>query len=366
MIEDIAPGLLELLQEKFKNKTSVDKVIKQAMEALGTAGATYEDANNFAIRLGEILSKVYSENITAEVLPDGRMYFNIADRVITPTMTNNYDLIAEYTAEVQTQMNRQAGYHIKGQKPELNESRIKGIVNRLADEKDFNKIKWILEEPIINFSQSVVDDTVKANADFQYKSGLRPTITRKVEHDCCAWCGDMAGVYSYPDVPPDVYRRHRYCRCSVEYDPGDGRKQDIWSKKWTDPEKDSKIEARKKIGFKEKPTAKSNIVIDAIKSGEVKDAINLDKQQRHLEGQSGSRSYLYGDIDTAEHLFGKLKGTGYPIMDKSGKWTNKERVKNNTIIGVHVDEQGNSNESKNAVIIYSKTGSHIYPRGEKK
>lgn len=27
----------------------------------------------------------------------------------------------------------------------------------------------------------------------------------------------------YPDVPPDVYRRHERCRCTVLYDPADGK-----------------------------------------------------------------------------------------------------------------------------------------------
>ncbi|MDD6880841.1 MAG: hypothetical protein PUE18_04630 [Firmicutes bacterium] len=27
---------------------------------------------------------------------------------------------------------------------------------------------WILDEPVINFTQSIVDDAIKANAEFQY------------------------------------------------------------------------------------------------------------------------------------------------------------------------------------------------------
>ena len=42
----------------------------------------------------------------------------------------------------------------------------------------------------------------------------------------------LAGVYNYPDVPEDVYRRHNNCRCQVIYDPKDGsRKQDVHDKK---------------------------------------------------------------------------------------------------------------------------------------
>lgn len=55
----------------------------------------------------------------------------------------------------------------------------------------------------------------------------------------------MVGTYNYPDeVPDDVYKRHRHCRCIVEYFPGDGKKQDVWSKEWEDVDKEDKIQER--------------------------------------------------------------------------------------------------------------------------
>jgi hypothetical protein len=54
---------------------------------------------------------------------------------------------------------------------------------------------------------------------------MRPRIIRASVGGCCKWCNDVAGVYEYPNVPKDVFRRHRYCRCIVEYDPGDGSKR---------------------------------------------------------------------------------------------------------------------------------------------
>lgn len=68
-----------------------------------------------------------------------------------------------------------------------------------------------------------MDSTVKTNADFQYKAGLRPKIRRMTDGKCCEWCSRLAGVYDYPDVPKDVFRRHANCGCVVEYDPGDGK-----------------------------------------------------------------------------------------------------------------------------------------------
>lgn len=89
------------------------------------------------------------------------MYFNIANRILNPTMSKNYELVSSYAADVQTTLNRNAGLRIKGQKSELNQSKIDGIIERLSTAEKFEEIKWILNEPIINFSQAIVDDTAK-------------------------------------------------------------------------------------------------------------------------------------------------------------------------------------------------------------
>lgn len=90
---------------------------------------------------------------------------------------------------------------------------------------------------MVNFMQSVVDDTVKVNADFQYKAGMSPKIRRTSTGKCCEWCDKVAGVYEYKDISGkgnNVFRRHRCCRCLVEYDPGDGKVQNVHTKKWSD------------------------------------------------------------------------------------------------------------------------------------
>ena len=252
MEKDIVPQLLEIIETEFDQKTYSSQVLKKAVQTLADKKATYKDVNDFAIELGELLAATFKEHLTADVLPDGKMYFNIAERIINATFEKNHSLITSYAADVQTELNHLANISMKGQTPALNQDRIDGIVNRLSED-DFDKIKWILDEPVINFSQSIVDDTIKANADFQAKSGLRPQIIRTANPGCCEWCERVIGTYVYPDVPNDIYRRHRYCRCTVEYNPGDGKKQDVWSKQWVDPDKDAKIEVRKQIGIEREP-----------------------------------------------------------------------------------------------------------------
>lgn len=245
-MKDIAPELLERLQKAFQKKFSNNVNIRRLNRSLDQGKATYEEANNFALEIGDMLASVFQENLSEKDLPDGRMYYNIAKRVVEPTLVQNYELTSAYCLAVQEELNKQAGLSLKAQKPALNQDRINGIVNRLSEEEHFEDAKWLLDEPVVNFSQSVVDEAIKTNAKFQYNAGLSPRVVRKSSGKCCDWCNNLVGTYRYPDeVPDDVWRRHRYCRCTVEYDPGDGKSQNVFNKQWRELDEDDNKEKRK-------------------------------------------------------------------------------------------------------------------------
>lgn len=218
MDKDIVPALLELIEKEFDEKTYNSEVLKKAIQSLIDKKATYNDANEFAIEIGNILSEVLNTHITVGALPDGKMYYNIADRILNPTMNKNYNLISGFTTDIQTELNHQAGLKIKGQKAKLNQDRIDGIIERISSEDNFEEIKWILDEPIKIFSQSIVDDMARTNAEFQARAGLEPKIVRRPDRNPCNWCKGLVGEYDYDEVMgtgSDVFRRHDYCRCVV-------------------------------------------------------------------------------------------------------------------------------------------------------
>lgn len=246
-MKDIAPDLLKAIQDDFKDRVKTNAKVKRALKAMKSKKATFADANSFAEAIGDELAKSFKNNIKPELLPDERMYYNIAERVVGKSLENNYKLVSEYSADVQTILNKKANLRLKGIKPQYNADKVKGIINRISSEEKYEDISWLLEETVTNFTQSIVDDTIKTNAEFQYKAGLKAKIIRKSTGHCCEWCEEVAGEYEYPDVPKDVYRRHRFCRCTVEYDPGNGKRQNVHSKKWRDIDKDEKLETRKQF-----------------------------------------------------------------------------------------------------------------------
>lgn len=234
-MEDIAPKLLKKIQDDFKNKFDNSKIIRELYRKVEQGNATYKEANEFAIEVGELLSGSFKKNLSSSVLPDGRMYYNIADRIIRDTLGNNYELVADISAKIQEILNKKAGIGIKAIKPKINKDKVRGIVDIVSGKEKYDDIAYMLGEPVINFSQSVVNDAVRENADFQYKAGLSPKIIRTSTGKCCEWCDKLAGIYDYEavsDTGNNVFRRHKYCRCLVEYAPGDGKRQNVHTKQW--------------------------------------------------------------------------------------------------------------------------------------
>ena len=248
MVEDIVPSLLKKIKSEFEGARLDSEVLKDLLSKLDHSKASYLDANQYAIEIGEILSKALGASLTNETLPDGKMYYNIAQRVLTDVLGRNYELVSDYTEQVQKNLNSEAKIGLATQVPEFNQDRIDGLVNRLASEESFDDVKWLLVDPIVIFSQSIVDDSIRKNAEFHHKVGLSPKIVRRVVGHPCKWCKSLEGSYNYPDVPKDIYRRHGNCRCTVDYHPGNGKKQNVHTKKWTD-EKQKLVRKRSRIGI---------------------------------------------------------------------------------------------------------------------
>lgn len=248
-MEDVTPKLLEQIEKDFKKLFDENEIVSRFYKKARNGTARYKDAHEFAIEISEILTKAYLKNLSSSNLPDGKMYYNIADRIITRTLKKNYNLACEAARKVQESINEEQGIGIKAIRPALNDDRIKGIVDIVSGKDKFDDISYMLKEPITNFTQSVIDDTVRENADFQYRSGLDPVIVRTSTGKCCKWCDRLAGIYEYSkvsDTGNNVFRRHKGCKCIVEFEKA-GRRQNVHTKQWKMIDESDRIKARKEI-----------------------------------------------------------------------------------------------------------------------
>ena len=247
MAQDVVPALNERVQSSFKGYCLKDRRLTQISKRIRDGTATQFDAHDYAEHVGENLSRALVTNLTAENLPNGTLYYNIAQRIVIPGLEENYNLINDVSADIQSIVDKKAKIGLGAVKADFPASRINGLIDKMTADNILleEAIRW-LKEPIINNSEAFFDDFVRENAKFRTDVGLKATITRTVAPGCCKWCDEMAGTYDYDKVPDDIYRRHEFCRCTVTYQ-SKKTSQNVWSKKtWqSTPEE---LERRENIG----------------------------------------------------------------------------------------------------------------------
>lgn len=328
-MEDIVPDLLKNIQDSFADEVNESNVILKIQELIAGKKATYKEAYIYAEEIGKLLSNAYGKYLSTAVLPDGKMYYNIASRILQATLGKGFTEVADVTEKIQTSLNMQAGLGIKAVRPDLNQNKIDGIVNRISSEDNFDNISWILKAPVENFMLSTVDDSIKRNADFHYKAGLTPKIVRKEEFRCCKWCSSLGGAYAYPDVPKDVYRRHENCRCTVDYYPGNGKRQNLHTKAWQDETKSGKMAKRilagtnkKTAGMTAKEYADYQKELQAVKNSEQillpkkEYALVMSEINTNMSDEDRKHGVVTKAIGNYKYTFINKGFNDYTIIDK--------------------------------------------------
>ena len=226
--------LIEILKKEFSRSCKRDLKITAILDKVEAGLATYADAQELSVLVGKGLSTSMLRYVTEDFFDGDNFTREEAEALLTPMLEDAFERISTPTAQIQKTLNQKAGLGLNAQKPGINQERLNGLCEKISSYPTYAESKWVLDRPVVNFCQNVVDESIKANAEFQYEAGLVPKIIRKPDSGACKWCLELAGEYTYPNVPQDVYRRHEDCNCSVEYDPADGRKgrQNVWDKQW--------------------------------------------------------------------------------------------------------------------------------------
>lgn len=301
----VSDGIKKDLVYRLQSDSQLRSIVKRIRAGDGD----YTDAEKYASRAGQLLTEVFQKNITADNFPVGSVK-DIASMII-PAMETNHDAVAQVTGLVQKSLNRAGNIGMNSVIPSFNKTEAYNLVGRMANYESFEEAEWMLGDPVQNAALKITDDTLKSNADFQYKSGLRPKIVRTCESDACEWCQMLEGEYDYEEVKDrgnPVYQRHNNCVCEVTYEPGDGRVQDVYSKQWYDEEKSKKrilIAENLAKSTKENGTVSANF--RAILAGGKTD--HIKERQRKNERNISDRA-----IDSV--IKNPLHKTGVIIDDK--------------------------------------------------
>lgn len=130
---DIVPKLQKKINSEFDKRLESSQKLKGCMKKLETEKATSRDTFDYSSELGRIASEVLTDVMTEDALPNGSMYFNIADRTVKPILVRCFELVMDYAKRQQSIDDRKNGIGIKPSVPEFPEARINDLMIKFAD-----------------------------------------------------------------------------------------------------------------------------------------------------------------------------------------------------------------------------------------
>lgn len=230
---DVSPGILEQMNQTIEANDASKRARNRLIVKAEKGQAGYKDAYDYAGLRGKAAADAIRE-IEESDLPNGRMYFNIADKTIRPVLEETSDEIFSFASQLLENVNEKAGIHLKPVLPDPEETneKIKGILDLASGDEHWNEVREETAQTVENFSKKCVDDHIQANAEWQYEVGLSAKVVRTASRGACVWCEDVAGSYEYAAVKgkgEDVWRRHANCNCVIEYEPVKGKRQTVSS-----------------------------------------------------------------------------------------------------------------------------------------
>lgn len=287
---DIGEELYSRVRKEFyRIINEEDKEVGQILAKIRAGSDDFELAHKYAEKLGEALEKAIFKEISPGDLPDGRFYYDIADKVIGNPLRANGISINEICSEIHGNANTKAGVNIKAIIPESREETIKAVVAEISNLEEYTPeaLRQILD--IQTWSLQDVDEFQRVNSKFLLKSGMSVEIIRTYEgphfdphrgkhgsmQDCkyCkdrAYAGPYAGLYDL-GLESEIWKRHPGCRCVIVT-----KREKTYQSAWTRTEGESVRD----IYMQEQKRLKQ---VDSMSMKEKYEEINRKRRARYNE-----------------------------------------------------------------------------------
>lgn len=220
------------VRDSYNEAVKADKALLALWDKAEKGAATYADADKYAVKIGKAMAKALDDGLAAANLPDGIITEEVAQAIIPKVTAGTEKTVAGYAKRVQQATNKRAGIGVGVVDHRHNASRVDGLVKHATD-RAFEDIREKLGQNVVNYTQSVVTGTMRANIEAQESIGIKATIVRTYDgvglhsgKEPCYWCIDRAGVWDYDQARDNgVFERHDGCGCTITYEPEGGDKQ---------------------------------------------------------------------------------------------------------------------------------------------
>lgn len=206
----------EDIKQEFQDTVSSDKTCQELYKKIRSGDASYKTGGQLAVRVGENLGKVLKKRAPLTNIDEWDL-----DDLLPKSLGLDHSMVATACKQIQESMNKKAGLGIKAKEPKFDWDRVNGLISELRDHPDtFGDIEKSFWDQLVNFSQNIVDESIRDNAQLMARAGIRTLVIREPDFKACEWCRDVAGTYDYAEVKDtgnDVWRRHENCRCRIDF-----------------------------------------------------------------------------------------------------------------------------------------------------
>lgn len=221
-MEDIAPELYNEIEKKFTAAVQSDSRIKNVVNKLKSGRGTQADMRAVSERLGKHASDAMKEVLVVDRLPDGKLYWNIAERTIKPVLEQVHQTVntlatleqrtvdLKHHVNVAVKMGRDPAEHIRT---------VMGFATNSVSQEELSNA---LGEPVRTTALDFLDDFQNVNAEERANVGVRQMVIREYDgvglrSGACNWCLERAGTWDYQDAKDNgVFERHPGCGCTIE------------------------------------------------------------------------------------------------------------------------------------------------------
>ena len=133
MAIDIVPELYEQIQKDFQQNIEENQTIISVRKKLEKNTATSKEVALYAGALGKCAAKALDKNLTDNTLPNGTLYWNIAERTIIPLLKDAHAMVMATAESVQKREDKEIGITLNPVKPDFPSDRIHDLIDKLIE-----------------------------------------------------------------------------------------------------------------------------------------------------------------------------------------------------------------------------------------
>ena len=131
-MKDVAPELLEKLNKTFGQKVAIDPQIRSYKKKLEAGKLTERDCALYIRKVVSIASASVTDVMKPKNLPDGKLYWNIAEAVIVPFLKGVIVQMNNIAASTMKDSDKKQNINIKIQKLRYPDGQIRSYLNMIV------------------------------------------------------------------------------------------------------------------------------------------------------------------------------------------------------------------------------------------